>query len=241
MTTFRGLRFRGAALLVACVLLLAACGDADTGGDRGGGGSKTPVSSMSNAELLKAAVGNMKALKSYHLDNRSVSGSIENKTSVDSDVANNRGKMVSGNSVLVRIGTDMFQSADGGRTFTKGRQEVWADDTLFTTLWTMYKVEDIDASKEAFKDGSPREEKIGSDATRHITGDAKAFGSLLMLAGLGSEGGTIDMWITTGDKPYVRKVKYDSKATGEKAKVVEMEWTRIDEPISIEAPAATAP
>lgn len=229
-------------MLVALgAFLLAAC-------DSGGGGAATAIPAaptavptaipaQSNADLLKAAAANMKAAKSYHMELEANQGGQDVKMSGDIDVTNNKSKLAMtamGQSVnVISIGSDTFLSMDGGTTYTKSPTGGDMGLDSFTKMWDSFKAEDIDKSKDAIKDGTPKEETVGSDATRHMTASSKDLGSLSATGG--ATEGTIDMWVTTGSKPTVRKMQIAS--SGDAAVSATIEWTKVDEAVTIDAPA----
>ncbi len=220
---------------VMLMLSLAAC---DSGS--GGGGS---TSGKSNADLLKEAAANMKAAKSYHLNISGKSGDQDMKMGGDLDLGNNKSKLdVSAggqNVTAISIGSDSYLSTDGGKTFTKSPQGIGSSLDSFTKLWDNFKPAEIDKAKDAIKDGSPKDEKVGSDDTRHMTGSTKDLSSLSTSGGSDTMDGTVDMWVTTGNKPTVRKMSVVGKDKDGKDINATIEWTQIDQALTIEAPPTT--
>lgn len=237
MDKIRKTRFVSA-LMVAVMLMvtLAAC-------DSGGGGTSNNSganSGKSNAELLKLAAANMKAAKSYRIDVTAKTGGQDIKMGADLDLGNKKSKvdasMMGQNIVFVAIGDESYASTDGGTTFTKN--EAGSSMTLptdsFTKIWESFKPEEIDKAAAAIKDGTPKDDKVGSDDTRHMTANSKDLGSLS--AGTSSsEDAVVDLWVTTGDKPTVRKMKMVGKSNGVDT-TAEIEWTKIDQSFTIDAP-----
>ena len=216
---------------VMIMLTLAAC---DSGG--GGGGS---TSGKSNADLLKEAAANMKTAKTYHLLVNGNMGGQDVKLDGDIDVANNKSKLnasAAGQNIsMVSIGSDSYLSMDGGTTWTKSPTGGSTGMESFTKLWDSFKPEEIDANKDAIKDGTPKEEKVGSDDTRHMTANMADLKSLGAASGSSTTEGNMDMWITTSGKPTVRKLQMVGKSNGQDMNAT-IEWSGVDQPVTIEAP-----
>ncbi|HKP52001.1 MAG TPA: hypothetical protein VJ183_05040 [Chloroflexia bacterium] len=227
-------RILGAVLAsMMLILTLAACG-----GDSGGGAS----SGKSNADLLKEAATNMKAAKSYHLEVTANMAGQDVKMSGDIDLANNKSKLdmsAAGQSVkMIAIGSDTYMSMDGGTTYTKAPGGGGLGIESFTKIWDSFKPEEVDKAKDALKDGNPKDETIGSDATRHMTANIKDLSSLSGATGGGSTEGTADIWVTTSAKPTVRKMKMAGTSDG-KEMTAEIQWSNVDQSVTIEAPPTT--
>ena len=156
----------------------------------------------------------------------------------DIDVVNNKSKLdmvaIGQRINVISIGSDTFMSMDGGSTYIKSPTNFSAGLDAFTQMWNSFNSSDVDRAKDALKDGIPRTERVGNDDTRHMTASTKDLGSLGATGG--STVGTIDMWITTGDKPIVRKMKI-AGTTDDKEIIATVEWTNIDQTFTIEAPA----
>jgi hypothetical protein len=222
------------AVAIMLMLTLSACG-----GDSGGA-----TSGKSNADLLKDAAANMKAAKSYHLLVNASQAGQEVKIDGDIDMGNNKSKLAmaaAGQNInVISIGSDTYASTDGGKTFTKTPAGTDMGMGNFTKLWDNFKPEEIDKAKDALKDGSPKDETLGSDATRHMTANTKDLASLAPSGSSGTTDGTIDMWVTTGSTPTVRKMQI--KGTDKGAEVnATLEWTDINKSFAIDAPPVTAP
>jgi hypothetical protein len=222
-------RFIGALVAaIVLVLALAAC-------DSGGAGT---TSSKSNADLLKEAAANMKAAKSYHVDLTANQAGQDVKMAGDIDVTNNKTKLdmsAQGQSIsMVSIGSDNYISMDGGKTYTKSPTSAASGLDSFTKMWDSFKPEEIDKVKDAIKDGTPKDEKVGTDDTRHMTGSQKDLAALSPSSNTTATDGTIDIWVTTGSTPTVRKLQVksaDSNAT--------VEWSNINQSVTIDAPPTT--
>lgn len=227
-------RILGAVLASMMLLLtLAACG-----GDSGGGAT----SGKSNADLLKEAAANMKAAKSYHLEVTANMAGQDVKMNGDIDVANNKSKLdmsAAGQSIkMIAIGSDTYMSMDGGTTYTKSPSSGGLGIESFTKMWDSFKPEEVDQAKDAIKDGSPKDETIGSDATRHMTANTKDLGSLSGASGGSSTDAVVDIWVTTSAKPTVRKLKMVGTSDG-KDMTAEIQWSNVDQSVTIEAPPTT--
>jgi hypothetical protein len=208
----------------------------------GGGGE---AASKSNADLLKDAVANMKAAKTYHMDADLMSQGQTVTLNGDVDLATNNVKLsmnAAGQAVdIVKVGSDTYQSMDGGKTYTKGSADAVPDLSSFTGMWASLKPEDIDKAKDALKDGTPATEKVDGADTKHMTGNAKDLSALSSSAGAGAAGteGTIDFWVTTDAKPTVRQMKFAGKDTSGTETNGTFKWTKVDEPMNITAPPTT--
>ncbi|MDQ6693544.1 MAG: hypothetical protein M3014_03870 [Chloroflexota bacterium] len=238
-------------LSAASVVGLAACG-----GDNGSGGGTAP-SAMSNADLLKAAVSNMKAAKSYTLDVTGVAAGTPITMSGPIDVVNKNSSisLQSGGQsiVMTTILSDTFTSIDGGKTFTKSPATAGGFDS-FTAMWTKTKPDDVDKSKDALKDGTPATETIDGAATKHMTADAAALTALnpnsssAPTAGASSSSGatptvegvtgTYDIWVSTDANPTVRQMRLVGKSGGQDSSFT-IKWSKINEAVDIKAPPTT--
>lgn len=220
--------------IMAAIMLMLSLAACDSGGGGGGGTS----SGKSNADLLKEAAANMKAAKSYHIVVNGKMGGQEVKMDGDIDITNNKSKLnatAAGQSVsMVVIGGDSYISMDGGTTWTKSPGSGASGMESFTKMWDSFKPEEIDANKDAIKDGTPRDEKIGSDDTRHMTANMKDLKSL-NASGSSDTEGTMDMWVTTSSKPTVRKLQMVGKSSGQDINAT-IEWSNVDQTVTIEAP-----
>ncbi len=68
--------------VVAIIVMLVGCDSSPA--------VPTPPADMSNADLLKQAVANMRALKSYHIEEQSSEGISDDAISGDVDLANSK-------------------------------------------------------------------------------------------------------------------------------------------------------
>lgn len=227
MNNLGKMRLAGVAVAATMILpLLSACGGETAG--------------KSNADLLKEGAANMKTAKSYHLDADITQGDTAVKMNGDIDTANKNSMLAmsaAGQNVnMIAVGADNYMSIDGGKTYSKGDASAASGMSSFTGMWDSFKPEDVDKAKNSLKDGSPATETIGGVATKHITANAKE------LSALGSGGssssstdGTIDLWISTDAKPYIRQMKIDGTSDGKPLKATIM-WTKFDEKFDIKAP-----
>jgi hypothetical protein len=198
-------------------------------------GGDTGSAAKSNSDLLKEAVANMKAAKTYHINADLTSSGQPVKMDGDIDQGSKSYKLnmsAAGQSIdMIQVGTDSYLSMDGGKTYTKSPAGGAADFSGFTGMWDTINPADIDKAKDALKDGSPATEQIDGTDTKHMTGNAKDLSTLAGSTGDTAQDGTIDIWVTTGDKPTVRQMKITSTDTNGTLK-----WTKIDEPVTITAP-----
>jgi hypothetical protein len=222
-----GPRFRGiAAASLVCVMALAACGDS---------------AGKSNADLLKEAATNMKAVKTYHLNADIDQAGQAVKLVGDFDVTNKNVKLdldTAGQKVsVIQVGEKVYLSTDGGTTYTEspGGAAMMEGFGSFTDMWNTFEPAKVDQAKDALKDGTPATETIDGVSTKHITADAKQLSLLGSSTGTDSTEGTLDMWIGPNDKPYVRQMKIDGTSGGQPIKAT-ITWSKIGEAMDIKAP-----
>jgi hypothetical protein len=215
-------------MLVVLGLVLTACG--------GGAGS---VAGKSNAELLKAAVANMKAAKSYHMSADIQQGEESVQFEGDIDIANKRMKLdmtAGGHSIsMIQIDDKAYLSLDGGVYYPEPPSGEASDFDSLVKMWEDISPEDIDKAKDALKDGTPATEQIDGVQTKHITGNAK---DLQALSGEFVEvtDGTIDFWVTTDANPTIRQMSFQGKSDDKDMKAL-FKWSKINEDMQIEPPA----
>lgn len=220
------LRLAGVAVAATMILpVLSACG-----GDTAG---------KSNADLLKEGAANMKTAKSYHLDADITQADQNVKMNGDIDTANKNSmlamSMAGQNVNMIIVGADNYMSIDGGKTYSKGNASAASGMSSFTGMWDSFKPEDVDKAKDSLKDGSPATETIGGAATKHITANAKDLSALGSSGSSSTTEGTIDLWISTDAKPYIRQMKIDGTSDGKPLKAT-LTWTKFDEKFDIKAP-----
>jgi hypothetical protein len=215
--------------LLLCVPVLAAC-------DAGGGGG---VSTMSNTELLKAAIENAKTLKTYHTEMDVTQGDVKLTMKGDFDREKKNYK-ADANAMgfdigVVKLGEDIYVKDPMTGNYKKGDA---SDDSYssFLTTWDKTKMEEIDKAAGALKDGTPPTETVNGVETRHITSNAKDLASLSSTTADSTiEEGTIDFWISTGAKPQIQRMVVDGKSGGQEIDIA-ITWSKHDEPVTIEAP-----
>lgn len=214
-------------IAVAALIALSACGDAGGSGNSGNAGGK------SNVDLLKEAIANMNALKSYHLDIDVNQGGAPVKMNGDFDIANDRASLGMNFGVktnyMIRIGNDSYTSLDDGKTYQNSQLK------MSFKLWEGVKPEDIDKVKDALKDGAPPTEKLDGVETRHIIANGKDFPSLNTGIASSAIEGTVELWVSTDARPSMRQMKIDGKSNGDPVTGT-LKWSKFDEKFSIEAP-----
>ena len=239
------------ALLVVPVLVMFALWGS-WGGSRPDGTSEDGVetsASMSNANLLKKAVINMRKLKSYHLkaDIETV-GLVTTTLEGDLDIANSeyRLEMATGGIEFQVIGIngESYMSADGG-AFTKSLAGASLDESIkeLNSSWGKLTSQDIETIKDKLHNGTPPTEVINGLDTRHIVGDVVVL-KVFNTTSTGSipnpdsiTEGTIELWISTEQTPYVVQMRTDSfnidmdhKSKGT------LTWSNFNEDFDIQAP-----
>jgi hypothetical protein len=231
-----------ASMVVAmfAVLALAACG---------GTTDNTPVPATSNSDLLKSAINNMKAAKSYHLDLSGTQAGQAITMTGDIDVANNAYKLdiaVAGQKVsAIQVMSQTYLSTDGGTTFALDPSNSMASFSSFTNMWGKADVSQIDAVKAGLKDGTPPDETIDGVNTHHLTADAATMRSLNPSTPTPAadpnaptpvpDTGTADIWITKDANPTIRRMKLNMTSNGQAGNFL-INWTNINQPVDIKAP-----
>lgn len=195
----------------------------------------TSVPTNSNAELVKQAGVNMKALKSYHV---AVTGSLANgdtKISGDIDAGNGNSHLdmnVAGQDLqTVQIGGVHYISTDSGKTFVKSTANA-PDIGPFVRIWDSFNPSSIDKNAANFKDGSPTHETVDGVDTKHIT----ASSSDLSLGSATGTNSTIDLWITTDATPFVLQMRVVGQS-GSQGVNLTFSWSHINENLDIKAPS----
>jgi hypothetical protein len=218
------------ALFAILSLTLAACDSSNS----------TPTSGPTNsdAELVKRAGVNMKALKSYHIEASGTIAAGDTKISGDIDAGNSNSRLdmnVAGQDLqTIQIGPDTYTSSDGGKTFTKS-EGAGMNIGSFVRIWDSFNPSSIDKNAANFKDDSPAQETIDGTTTKHIT----ASSSDLNLGSAGAAGGTnstLDLWITTDATPIVRQMKLVGQS-GSQGVNLTFKWSHINENFDIKAPS----
>lgn len=211
------------------------------------------ASSMSNGDLLKAAMQNDKNIKSYHIDLEITGGDGDGafKVSADVDAANKKYKMdrtmstksakMSGSDI--KIGDKLYSSRDNGQWVeSSSSMEATLNDSLINILRAL-KPEAVDQVKDRLKDGNPAAEKIEGADTRHMTAsmqDLAAIGGGDITEGtvgtLDAEG-IVDIWVSTSPNSIIRRLKITGKSDGEDRQIT-ITRSKIDEQmaVAIEAP-----
>ena len=238
MKNFAKLRLAGVLLSAALLMpVLSACGG---GGDTPAGPTATPTTpAMSNADLLKAAAANMKEAKSYHIEVDVDQAGNQVKMAGNVDVANNNADltmtMQKQEIHAIVVGEDAYVATGGGTNFQKAPASMLQLES-FTGMWNNFKPEDIDRAAAALKDGTPPTETIDGVTTRHITGDAKELSALTTQGSSATQQeGTVDLWISTDDEPYIYQMRIDGTSDGNAVKGT-FKWSQFNEEFDIKAP-----
>jgi len=215
------MRLAGVALLALASAFLTACGGAGTGG-------------QSNTDLLKAAIANMQALKSYHIEgNMTSSGQVVTVSGdIDQAAKNLKLSINTGGQTLdvVGIGTDVYTSSDGGATYQRSDASQLSDLTALYDIWSEITPADIDQAGDSLKDGDPPTDTIDGVVTKHITGRLNFDTS----GGGVSGGGNLEVWVTTDALPTVRQQTNSGNVDGSKST---FSWSKINAPVDITVPS----
>lgn len=188
------------------------------------------------AEIQAAAKG-MKDVKTYHMDITTDAAGMSTKMSADVDATNKNLRITTAtggqNVDVIVVGSDAWISMDGGKTYTKDPSNGSMAEGIkpFLTMWDNSPMEGGTPPPEgAIKAGSPATETIEGTETNHWIIDSAAMG------GGAAAGGTVELWVTTGDHPTIRQMKTSSTAAGATSNVL-ITWSKVNEDLKIEAPA----
>lgn len=235
MRNFGKLRLVGM-LLTAFMLMpvLSACG-----GDNAGPTPVPTTPAMSNADLLKAAVANMKGLKSYHIDADINQAGEPVKMAGDIDATSNNADLNMTNQGqdvhAIVIDEDAYVATAGTTGYQKAPASV-LNLGSFTGIWSNFKPEDVDKTAAALRDGTPATETLDGVTTRHIIGDAKELSALTTQGSSATQQeGTVELWISTDATPYIHQMKIDGKTDGTDL-VATFKWSKFNETFDIKAP-----
>ncbi len=233
----------GALLMVA----LAAC-DLNVKTENG---SPTPVAA-NTADLattgdiaqLEEAVANTKGADSFHLvTNVNVNDTILR----DVDRANNRSIYTRCNlpyapcTQVITILTDTYSTTDGVM-YKKGYKGDVGMDAL-NYVWNQLTPEKIDKANGVLRIGNPAAAETFTGTTSvHYTIIASDMARIAPSLEIPDTNGTFDIWITTGEKPVVLQMSFNGRAGfwpfEGRDLIAVARWSKINEPVSIEAPAA---
>lgn len=215
-------------------------------------GTPTPVAANSadlatTADIakLKDAVTNTKGANSFHLEtNVNIVDSIVR----DVDRANNRSvytRCTAYNGVCSRVTTimtDTYSTKDGGASFTKGDKGDVGMDSL-NYIWDQLTPEKIDKANGVLRIGNPAAaETFTGTTTIHYTIIASDMARIASALDLPQTNGTFDIWITDEEKPVVLQMSFNGRSGfwpfDGKDLIAVARWSKINEPVSIEAPSA---
>ncbi len=190
-----------------------------------------------NGVLLRNAVERMKALRSYHFWALVGTPAQHTEMSGDVDVANNRAMLVITGTVhtsnVIVIGRDAYFSEAGGSYIKAASNNLDLEGVL--GIWERFKLEDIDKARDALRDGSPGVQTLDGVSTKVIVGSAVELNALTGTGGETGQEGTVTFWVSTGDTPYVHRMRVDGK-TGSAEVAGTFEWSRFNETFDIKAP-----
>jgi len=224
-----------AASMLISMLLLAACNYSGL------------EMTESSASLLKEAIENTQAAKSYHL----TAGITDTKgevtrLSADVDVANGRlkGETTEGDQITgyVQVDNNVFISDDGGATFAKDEGDSSTEDDPVSLVGELergldgFKPEEADKAGDALRDSDPPFEMIEGVVTKRIVASAKDISSLANIYAPAQTAApdAVELWITVGLKPTIRRLALGAEGATEAA--ITLEWSRLDEAVAIETP-----
>ncbi len=214
----------------------AVAGATDSTAASGGGAGGGSGANSADASLLQQAASDMKALKSYHID-ITVAASGQNITmAADVDAANNKLKMdtktPSQSISVIAIGSDVYLSTDGGKTFTPSAASGQLTQPIgsFLHMWDNFNANTATTMTNALKEGNPSSEQIDGVDTKHLSIDSAALG-----AASGGAQGTVDLWISTDSNPTIRQMKAATTTAGQTTTAT-IKWNKFNEDPGIKAP-----
>ena len=217
--------------------LTATASISSSSGSGSGGAASGGAASSDDLNLLQQAVGDMKALKSYHMDIATGSAAQSVTMGADVDVANNKLKMdtsAAGQNIsIVAIGSDVYMSTDGGKTYFQSPSSGQLTQSLssFVHMWDKYNASTATTMTNALKEGVPASEQIDGIDTKHFIVDSAAFNGAA-----GNSQGTVELWISTDSSPTIRQLKASSTTAGNTTNVT-VKWSKFNEDLNITAPA----
>lgn len=222
------------AILFCMVLAIAACDS------QGSGATTTPISQgaapgpnagLSNDDLLKKAVANMKALESYHFEekgglpddsmrmspNMSIVGDIQLGGKASRITISDEGGQLEW---LMPAGGPHYESYDGGKAWQRPTVDTPAS-YLIPYLGTLWKPSpdfgpgDMILRDLMLKDGNPTSEIIDGVYTKRMTADAQAPGasSPAPFTQYAKGAKSITIWVSTEITPTIRKMRIEGGNT----------------------------
>lgn len=203
------------------------------------GGDAPPDNARSNVNMLRNAVEEMKALKSYHFSAVVGTPSGQVEMSGDVDVANNRAILVITSTGQVEdvivVGETAYVREAGSEGYTKAD---YSDLNLDSVLgmWERFKIEDVGRTGDALKDATPATETIDGTNTKHIMGDARELNALTNAGSETEQEGTIEFWLSTEGEPRIHQMKVDGTSDGQDIDGT-FKWSRFNEAFDIKAPS----
>lgn len=230
-------------MIIVMSVALAACGGDSGASSSGSVGNPNANANLSNADLLKKAATDMKALKSYNVDASANAAGMQVSFNANLDLTNKKTSVKMNamgiDAQAVIIGSTAYVSTDGGKTFKKNdAASTTASFDTFTKLWDNFSPTEVDKVKDALKDASPATDTIDGVSTKHMTGSAKDLAALASSTGEQMDNGTIDLWVTTDENPTVRQMKVVGKSSGQDVNAT-LKWSKINENFDIQAPTTT--
>ncbi len=246
-------------------LLLAGCGGGDTprtatpaavtpGTANPTAAPQTNPTANPNAELLRQAVANMAAMKSYHIENVGNVGGTATSLIGDFDVAGGRYKFTEQYSgagpsqqyQIIILGNDRYEqnliAANASYIHDSSGKSDPAASSL-TQMWVSIKPADLDKAALNFMVGDPASESIDGADTRHFTAPGDSLPSLNFIPNPITS--TVELWISTDTNPTVRQMRLSGQikadaATGNAAansgfKVV-VKWSNFNANFNIQPP-----
>jgi hypothetical protein len=199
---------------------------------------------ISNADLIKKAATNMQDADSYETSAVITMGSETYKFDGQLDIANDLTKIDIDESgrlyKIIGISGEVYLSSDLGWTYTQDESGAALLLSLgsYTRIWDYFTPSQIDFNGRPMSSGDPRTEKIDGVLTRHITVGSSPLAAQLSGPARGVISGKLELWISTGSKPYVYRMAIDSTFEGQELKAT-LNWRRFNEKFDIAAPPAS--
>ena len=226
--------------LLFAILLLAACDSNST---------PTPAPSLPSVELFKQALANMKALKSYHIDETGSVAGVQVALSGDFDVANQHYSdhetynSTSGQQLydVIIVGSDRYtrdRSSAANAVFSKDTSG--SSDLAIVSLsgmWAKPQQADIDKATASLRAGNPYTEPIDGTDTRHLALASSAIPGLSFIANADPADSNIDLWLSTDATSSVRQLRISGNLQGGAGSFdLTLKWSQFNAQFSIEVP-----
>jgi hypothetical protein len=198
---------------------------------------------MSNVELIKKAAANMQDAGSYALKaSITMDGQtfrLDGQVDIDNDLTkmdiDESGLMYK----LINIDGDVYLSSDYGWTYTQDEsgEMLLSGIDYYISLWDYFTPDQLKLDGRPLRSGDPRIVTIDGVRTRHIVVESSPLASMTSSGAGSGVSGKLDLWVSTGDKPYVYQLTMETQS-GSNDISATLNWRRFNERFDIAAPPA---